>query len=342
MAKPRIFISSTYFDLRSVRADLERFMTELGYEPVLHERGQVAYGNEEPLEDYCYREIEVCDVLVAIIGSRFGANSHREPYSITQQEIKKALDIGTPVYVFVDRYVLAEYRTYLQNKTVKDFKPAAADDLRIYHFLEEVMLLPKNNPIAPFETAEDITRFLREQWSGLFQRLLEEHARQREVNLVKNMENTLNTLNQLVTFLTEEKQKGSAAIQDILLFNHPIFDQLRKLLFVPYRVLFLNKDELAKWLGIRGYKPVSTEQWENKDIPEWFNEKSRRILKISNEVFGPDGSLKIFTPQQWKPEFVRTVKLPAVKEQESISSAGNPQSATKEVLPQRTEPSSSI
>ena len=39
MAKPRIFISSTYYDLRQVRADLERFIKDLGYETVLNEQG---------------------------------------------------------------------------------------------------------------------------------------------------------------------------------------------------------------------------------------------------------------------------------------------------------------
>ncbi len=42
MAKPRVFISSTYYDLKNVRADLERFIKERGFEPILHERGHVA------------------------------------------------------------------------------------------------------------------------------------------------------------------------------------------------------------------------------------------------------------------------------------------------------------
>jgi hypothetical protein len=37
MAKPRVFISSTFYDLRHVRADLERFIKDMGYEPVLSE-----------------------------------------------------------------------------------------------------------------------------------------------------------------------------------------------------------------------------------------------------------------------------------------------------------------
>lgn len=32
MAKPRIFISSTFYDLKQVRSDLDNFITGLGYE----------------------------------------------------------------------------------------------------------------------------------------------------------------------------------------------------------------------------------------------------------------------------------------------------------------------
>ena len=53
MARPRVFISSTFYDLRHVRADLEAFIRDMGYDPVLHERGAVPYGSDQALEEYC-------------------------------------------------------------------------------------------------------------------------------------------------------------------------------------------------------------------------------------------------------------------------------------------------
>jgi hypothetical protein len=56
--RPRVFISSTFYDLRQVRADLEYFVRqEMGYEPVLHERGAIPYGASNKLEDSAYREV---------------------------------------------------------------------------------------------------------------------------------------------------------------------------------------------------------------------------------------------------------------------------------------------
>lgn len=87
MAKPRVFISSTYFDLKNIRADLERFIKSQGYEPVLNERGHIAYGTKEKLEEYCYKEIQISDILISIVGGRYGSQSKIENHSISNTEL---------------------------------------------------------------------------------------------------------------------------------------------------------------------------------------------------------------------------------------------------------------
>ena len=70
MARPRVFVSSTYYDLRLIRLDIERFLNELSYDPILFERGHIPYGKDAPMEDYCYREISNCDIVVAMFGGK--------------------------------------------------------------------------------------------------------------------------------------------------------------------------------------------------------------------------------------------------------------------------------
>jgi hypothetical protein len=307
MAHPRVFISSTFYDLRQVRADLERFIRDMGFDPVLNERGSVPYGNEEKLEEYCYKEIELCDILLSIVGGRFGTGSQHEPYSISQMELKTALRLGRPVYIFVERGVLSEYSTYLKNKEVKKIVYSFVDDIRVYRFLDEVHALPNNNPIAPFETTQDIISYLKEQWAGLLQRLLHENRGLGEADRLRRIETTANTLNQLVTFLTEERRNKDQAIQDILLSNHPAFEQLRGLTNTPYRVFFTTRDELEAWLNARSYKDVAEESWDAPDFQEWTKEAGEgkySLLKVRRNIFGPDGRLKVFTNKDWKPEWI--------------------------------------
>ena len=44
MAKPRVFISSTFYDLRQVRQDLDQFIMSLGYEPIRNEDQRTVCG----------------------------------------------------------------------------------------------------------------------------------------------------------------------------------------------------------------------------------------------------------------------------------------------------------
>lgn len=310
MAKPRIFISSTFFDLRQVRSDIDRFIKDLGYEPVLNELGSIPYGKDDKLEEYCYKEISSVDILVSIIGGRFGSESQHSDFSISQTEFRTALELNKQLYIFIEKNVYAEYQTYLLNKKNSDVKYRFADNIKIYEFIEFVEALPNNNNIHAFETSLDIIQYLKDQWAGLFQRFLSEQPRIKEINLLKGIESTAKTLNQLVNFLTEERKDRDSAIKDILLSNHPAMEELRELLKVNYRVYFTSKDELNEWLSARGYKDLDFFA-ENDDYFEYINvdnrNKKRFTLKICKDIFNEDGKLKAFTKSEWKDEYIQFI-----------------------------------
>lgn len=314
MAHPRIFVSSTYYDLKNVRADLERFIIAYGFDPILNERGQIPYGSDKNLEEYCYQEIENSDILVSIIGGQFGSQSSSSPYSISQKELKTAIELGRPTYIFIEKSVYAEYNTYERNKPSEDIKYAAVDDVKIFQFMDEIFSLPLNNQVSPFETSLDITEYLQEQWSGLFHRLLQTASRQNEGMLVKKLQSTANTLDQLVTFLTEERRAGDNAIKDILLSNHPIFEAIRSELKIPYRVFFTNREELILLLKARQFKPVNFDVWDSdtKDThEEWINSRVEpsRLLKIAFDVFDADKNLNVFTSDEWNKSWVTSYEI---------------------------------
>jgi hypothetical protein len=307
MAKPRIFISSTYYDLRQIRADLDRFIKDLGYDSVRNEQGNIPYGKEERLEEYCYKEIEFCDILISIVGGKFGTSSAHDNSSISQMEIKTAINLNKPAYIFIEKNILAEYRTYLTNKDTKRVKYYYVDDSRIYEFIEFLDSLPKNNPIHPFETSEDITSFLKEQWAGLFQRFLQEQTRLIEINLIQGIQNTANTLNQLISFLTEEKKGKDVAIQDILLSNHPAMDRLKTLMGVKYRVYFLNRSELNEWLKARSYARLDKKDWDNPNEEEWLLKRNNKqyIIKVSSSLFDAKGNLLVLSQSDWNDDLIK-------------------------------------
>jgi hypothetical protein len=58
MAIPRIFISSTCYDLYDLRNNLREFIKSFDYEPVMSEFGDIFYDYTLHVQDACLKEIE--------------------------------------------------------------------------------------------------------------------------------------------------------------------------------------------------------------------------------------------------------------------------------------------
>jgi hypothetical protein len=182
MAKPRVFVSSTYYDLRYIRENLKSFIETLGYESVLFESGDIPFRHDRPTDDSCYNEIGHCHMLVLIIGGRYGSRASRdvacetpgmdngdEKYdSVTRREYETARDWDIPIFIFVDAKVLTEYYTYKENRDNSTVKYAHVDSVNVFGLLDEILSQKRNSFVRGFENSDEITAWLREQWAGLF------------------------------------------------------------------------------------------------------------------------------------------------------------------------------
>ena len=72
MALLRVFVSSTCYDLHAVRGQLRTVIQTLGHEPVMSDYMEVLYNPAEHTHESCLKEVAGCDIVVLIIGSRFG------------------------------------------------------------------------------------------------------------------------------------------------------------------------------------------------------------------------------------------------------------------------------
>ena len=315
MAKPRVFLSSTFYDLKQVREDLDRFISGLGYEAVLHEAGDVAYGKDSPPEGSLHREIEMCDILVCVIGGRYGTESREQPgSSITQLELSTAIDNQIQVFIFIEQAVYSEYRTYLINKEADNIKYEYVDDSRVYEFIESLHELPNNNAIASFRTASDIVEYLKGQWAGLFQRFLKDQERIEETRALEKMKSVTGTLEQLVGFLTEERKDKNDAIQQILFTNHPVFYRFQELTKTPYRVFFTDEEELNQWLRASGWKPVAEEKYDEGSYREWVGEGTDQYIRLTEVIFDEESQLKVYSGDRWKDDWLQLLNIEAVEE----------------------------
>jgi len=185
MARPRVFVSSTYYDLKHLRSSIENFIESLGYDAVLSEKDSIAYIPDAPLDESCYREAKSCDIFVLIIGGRYGSETSAtsgdiskvkaffDRYeSITKHEYESALERGIPTYIAIDAAVDAEYQTYLKNKDNRKIKYAHVDSINVFRLIEEIRQKKQNNPIRLFTRYSEIEGWLRDQWAGFFRELI--------------------------------------------------------------------------------------------------------------------------------------------------------------------------
>lgn len=192
MARPRIFVSSTYYDLKHLRSSVENFIERLGYEAILSEKGNIAYSHDVALDESCYREVKNADIFVLIVGGRYGAEKSDsrtalprtffERYdSITREEYKTAVERDIPIYILIERPVYSEFETFLRNKGNKKIKYAHVDSVNIFLLVEEIIAQSRNNPLQQFDKYTEIESWLREQWAGLFREMLTQSSNQTQI-----------------------------------------------------------------------------------------------------------------------------------------------------------------
>lgn len=74
MAAPRVFLSSTCYDMAEVRDSLKSFIESYGFEPCLSDYGDVFYHPDLHTHESCINEISNCQLLILLIGGRFGGS----------------------------------------------------------------------------------------------------------------------------------------------------------------------------------------------------------------------------------------------------------------------------
>jgi len=203
MPSPKIFLSSTCYDLGMVREQLRSFFLRLGYDPILSEYSDVLYDPRTHTHTSCMQEVPNADIVVVLIGSRFGGQAvpealrsidienllkssfdvavltEPEKLSITQLEVLKAIDATVPVFAFVDEKVMHDHFVYQKNKGLVEKitfpsieTPQSAR--YIFEFISFLHQRNKGNSVIPFGRIEDIENHLLKQWGALFQKLLRE------------------------------------------------------------------------------------------------------------------------------------------------------------------------
>ncbi|CAF0813023.1 unnamed protein product [Rotaria sordida] len=189
----------------------------MGYEPVLFESGDIPFKQDLSLDESCYKEIENSHMQILIIGGNYGSpdskttdkpkNKDEKMYqffnSITKIEYKTAIEKGIPVFIFVEKQVLAEYETFKHNRENPSTKYAHVDSINVFKLIDEIFAQKTGNYIKGFEKFEDISSWLKEQWAGIFAEYLKNNRNKIEIKALSSKINELGSITGALKEYTE-------------------------------------------------------------------------------------------------------------------------------------------
>jgi hypothetical protein len=265
MASPRVFVSSTCYDLSEVRHSLELFIRGVGFVPVLSEKGDVFYHPELHTHQACVKEVSNSNLFVLIIGGRFGGHYVADrTKSVTNAEYAAARELGIPVITFVKQDVWSDHHFYTKNKEKKEalsaltFPSIEKQDhaFSIFDFVDEVRQSKVNNATIAFSSSSELMELLRKQWAGMFFDFLSQSSESRKVQesvqLLTDINKRIEVLSeQILRSVGSDDAKLTAKLYDIMLSYEAIRDLAYiKLTPTPDAVLKHKKyGDLANALG---------------------------------------------------------------------------------------------
>lgn len=203
-----ILVSSTCYDKELLRNLVARRISSLGHSPILSDQGDIFYNPTINTHTACVEAVEKVDLVVLIIGNRFGGSCNSEALdliqfenenlisakpeifrdgnriSITQAEALKAFQEEIPVITIVEEETLQNHRFYKQ----MDSSPDAIEKLitnksdqknakYVFSFIDYINNRQKNNNVWmwPKGDIEAFEKYLANYLSQLFKISLSEY-----------------------------------------------------------------------------------------------------------------------------------------------------------------------
>lgn len=172
---PSIFVSSTCYDLSQVRLDLKRFIETLGYDAVISEGNTFPINPQTSTIENCLNAVRTrADILVLIVGARYGTVMIDRNRSITNLEYLEAKAKGIPIYVFVSQQILHALPIWRDNRTA-DYANVV-DSTKLFEFADHLQS-ESGRWVFGFSEVNDIVEKLRFQLAHLFTDALEIRSR---------------------------------------------------------------------------------------------------------------------------------------------------------------------
>ena len=198
----RVFISSTYEDMKDFRNAASDALTNIQSIPMGMERFTAT---TQPVIDRCYEEIRQCQFCVSIIGFRYGSLYKDSNLSYSELEFNEAERLGIPILVFI------------RKGDIESDKIDIEDLSRLEKFKKRLQNSASNRLTVSFTTPEDLRDKLTRALQDEFKRKTDKNDK------VSSSDSTGKVA------ATEEYLQGAAVYKNFLLMPGEYLDQTVRL-----------------------------------------------------------------------------------------------------------------
>ncbi len=160
-----VFVSSTCYELRDLRASVKAWLEGLGLVPLLSdEAGFPHVDTKMPPYATCLRVLEECPLVVGIVDRKYGRSfDDWGPYpeyaglAPTHAELRHALATKKSLVLYVHRDVWAFYEAWRKNRSlfIQGTPPQGLDERTLLMF-EELKTLPVPPWVGQFSDVRDV------------------------------------------------------------------------------------------------------------------------------------------------------------------------------------------
>lgn len=255
MSKTRIFVSSTCYDLASIREEIRNCIIELGHTPLLSEYPSFPVIPELKIIDNCKKIVrENTDIFILIIGGKRGSLASETNKPITNIEYEASKEEGLDAFIFVFRPVMKLVPVWEKNPEA-DFTPTV-DYPDVFKFIKEIT--SEQKWIFTFEKNNELKEIIKEQLS-IFLRNLIDRKKQ-------------NKLTPLKEFLDESKRSQQIALERPGFWEYLLTEELLSSIIADIDRRF---DQLKRGLIFRQSRKLS-----GQEFMDWASLKFDDIVSI--------------------------------------------------------------
>ncbi len=144
-------------------------------------------------------------MVILIIGGEYGSAASGEKkdefleyMSVTSNEFRTAVESGIPIFVMIDKKVMAEYGVYEANYNAIEKENRAmtfptTKNINVFRFIKEIKGIV-TLPIQEFERSSDIKGFISKQWADMFKNYLSSLRNENENRKIESSVNEMRAL----------------------------------------------------------------------------------------------------------------------------------------------------